>query len=67
MAQEIKRPDGIEIVITSVCVPAYVHVGGGVGWGGGVSMDVCAFRGQKKISFILSYAFKTGYLIDSGE
>lgn len=35
MAQEIKRPDGIEIVITSVCVPAYVHVGGGVGWGGG--------------------------------
>lgn len=65
MAQEIKRPDGIEIVITSVCVPAYVHVGGGVGWG--VSMDVCAFRGQKKISFILSYAFKTGYLIDSGE
>lgn len=66
MAQEIKRPDEIEIVITSVCVRAYVNVGwGGVGWR--VSIVVCAFRGQKKISSILSYTCRTGFLIDSGE
>lgn len=46
MAQEIKRPDGIEIVITSVCVPAYVHVGGGVGWGG-VYGCVCLQRSEE--------------------
>lgn len=34
MAQEIKRPDEIEIVITFVCVCACVRKCG-VGWGGG--------------------------------
>lgn len=38
MAQEIKRPDGIEIVIASMCVHVYVHV---CVWGGEECLWMC--------------------------
>lgn len=50
MAQEIKRPDGIEIVITSVCVRGYVHVG----WGGVEVVYCCVCLQRPEEDFLYS-------------